>query len=60
MKNVSVTSVNINGIAPQEDQPSVNVGFTYEEIEVVYRVFDDSGALVGVVDMAWYIESDTP
>lgn len=56
LKNVLVTSYNINGSGQSEDVPTENFSLNFEEIKVTYTEADNQGKSKGNVEYEWKVE----
>lgn len=55
LKNVQITSVNINGIAA-EGPPTVTIANNFEEYKVTYTEYDSEGNKAGNTETTWKVE----
>jgi type VI secretion system secreted protein Hcp len=56
LKNVMVTSYQVNGDAASGAPPTVTVANNFEEIKVTYTEYDDTGSSQGNVEFEWKVE----
>ena len=60
LKNVQVTSYNINGSGQSEDPPMEEFSLNFEEIKVTYTECDSAGKKKGNVEYTWKVEHAEP
>ena len=56
LKNVLVSSYNINGSGQSEDVPMEDFSLNFEEIKVTYTEADNQGKSKGKVEYSWKVE----
>lgn len=60
LKNVQITSFDVNASGADGSVPTEQMSLNFEEIKWTYTEFDDTGSSQGNVEATWKIEEGTP